>query len=144
MPEIEDCRKCAVCCHDCLFLHLDKKKKLYSCLIYRNKDRFPISSPFLHSIYHPDEERIEERYYDFFNLIESIAIGKSTEDYSIYKIGVCDRWICYPLTEHKRVREDISKLEKASLNNRYLNEDSREEERESIPNFDVLVEILNG
>ena len=141
MPEIEECRKCADCCGACIFLEIDRKSKLFDCLIYKNKWRRPVLSSLLLDIHFGKYEDENPYQNGFFNKIESMITRKYLSGYSSDK--VCDGFICFHLTRNKKtpcktndlnywnysVKSRIRRIKKA---------------RKLIPDFDVLVEILNN
>ena len=143
MPEIEACRKCAGCCHECIFLRYDKIAKLFNCLVYKNKRRIPVH-PFntlknygeIHRCYFPIE--------NFFKALEAVSNGfldreESNYDYvnkselvnGQYLVCVCNRYTCSnPIEPRNEKIENTIKIEMWVSKN--------------IPNFTDLVEILNA
>jgi len=132
MPEVEECRYCARCCVDCIFLEYDRGERKFKCLIYKNKYRLPI-------------------YYDYSHIYRF----KNFEEYLLTDLErmlkyerrkgrkCCDDFTCYTLQRENKIDRDIriSKLTKRDiLSLRRV----RYARKRRIPNFRDLVEILNS
>lgn len=132
MSEVEECRYCAKCCRDCIFLDYDKKKKLFSCLIYKNKYRTPI--------HFRDWFSIEDFKEYFINTIESII---NAENFRKKARQICHYYVCSSLKENNKLENDIRKKKRLSwIQYKYLKKIKYA--RSFIPNFKDLVEILNS
>lgn len=112
--EKSDCRKCGDCCVGCIFLEFDEVQELYSCLIYENKNRLPLA-------YYKVNE--DDDSLGMMEIIENIIGGESE---------LCHKYHC------------IRMIGKVSESRKSLSYVKAMEARESIPNFQVLVDILNG
>ena len=122
--EIPKCRKCAHCCHRCIFLRYSKSEKLFNCLIYKNKNRIPIS--ILNN-----NDRI----------LDSIISIKNGKGIGGYAKGICDSFTCYEF--FKRNNElglytelGIDRIKEANESEKWVNENMK--------NFELIVKELNG
>lgn len=134
-----NCRKCASCCHNCIFLSYDKTQDLFSCLIYNNKNRQPI-------IYAKSPDSLD-RYLGhnptrnhFLKLISEIFKGSNK---------ICDRFICTDSDGHRWIHNEQEKwIKRHGYKSRkeYFIECIKdcEEVTSKIPDFTTLVEILNA
>lgn len=122
MPEIEDCRKCGICCFGCIFLEHNEKTDLFKCLIYTNKHR---DNSFQKN--HFDNiEQIERNIKHFIMLEEDDC--KPCHDYKCGRIKRLDVvWDKHDLSIREIRIEECKKIQ---------------EIRKSIPDFNVLVEVL--
>jgi len=132
MPEVEECRYCARCCEDCIFLEYDKTKKIFSCLIYNNKYRIPIQFR--------DWFSNEDFLTYFMNKIEDII---NAENFRIEARQICYNYVCTSLEKNNKLENDIRKKKKLSwVQMKYLH--NIRNARSLIPNFEDLIEILNS
>jgi len=129
MPEIEECRYCAKCCRDCIFLEYDNKEKKFKCLIYKNKYRLPIYYDWSH-------------LYGFKNFEEEL-ITFLEEMITIKRRKNCDTFICYTLQVENKVDRDI-RTDKLTKRDILSLRRVRYARKRRIPNFENLVEILNS
>jgi len=128
MVEIAKCRKCGSCCAWCIFLDFSEEDRLFSCIIYKNKHRTPITHRHVMLFF----EQLDNNEHSEF-IRKLIAI--TNEEYL-----TCDSYKCYTFSSkfkkdvlYDRIN-DFLKTEKKEI----------EEARKLIPNFYDLVEILNG
>jgi len=135
LVEMEECRRCAICCQSCIFLDYDDDTQLFTCLIYNNKNRtivrlldykerlnneiYPFPDDILNGITIPSDRILREIFLMIYD--ESIKDQRK----------VCDTWRC--LTHFKNLNYRIITETKLVMKQRY----------DVIPDFDILVEILN-
>lgn len=128
MPEIAECRYCARCCGECIFLQYSPKEYIFNCLIYRNKWRKYIPSYLILN------GHISQFFKEIVNIVEkreNVFISKE-----------CHNFIC-------ETYSSFSKVEKNMRDSWYYQAKIRQikdipKARKLIPNFDILVEILNA
>lgn len=138
MTEAEDCRYCGDCCTDCIFLEIDKKNKMSSCLIYENEYRVLLPSRLVLQVF-IDDGFIYDDYHRkrLENILKDIAEGSN-------KAGLekCDGYVCDEM-KHGKLKLNIKKDEqhyKHVLHRKELIERARK----LIPKFPDLVEILSA
>ena len=129
MPEIDKCRTCAHCCEVCIFLEYDKKIKLFGCLIYNNKNRVPIRSERLEFI----RDSTYDTTYNLFLVFDSITKMVEGNGYP-----TCHNYQCTPIRSKKRIANNNYSRTLSNIKK------SKKLRKTIIPNFNDLVEILNG
>jgi len=142
MPEISRCRKCANCCHYCIFLDFNEITQLFSCLIYKNKFRTIVRLVDYRDRIGNDIIPLSYLTHTFKGIEIPNDMILENLFYMIYDEGlknpemVCDKWTCGSLihTRKSKIDEELVKITKRIMKQR----------EEVIPDFKGLVEILNG
>ncbi len=133
MPEIESCRECAGCCHNCIFLSYNEQTDLFACLIYNNKLRVPIKpyNPYLHATDYAyvSEYMTDEGFARYLTEIIENPFGKP--------YAICHNFHCVNKVEEKYYNQfKLETIEDLKDVQKFI--------KENIPNFSTLVEILNS
>lgn len=137
--EIDACRKCASCCATCIFLNYEEKTDLFKCLIYRNKFRTIVRFHHYDKAYIPLEStEIEEIFNGVKVKVPTDIILRELfhiifDEHQKESRKVCDIWNCYGKPNKSKRRYGLVKNAKRVM----------EKRADVIPEFDVLVEILN-
>jgi len=134
MPEVEECRYCADCCHACIFLDYDVKDKRFGCLIYKNKYRYPISSSDIIRAFKGKMPSYHISYWTN-SIVERICMIVDRED------DLCSGHICWFLKDKNKMLIDIRERGISESDRHRIS--SIREARKLIPNFNDLVVILN-
>jgi hypothetical protein len=122
MPELPECRKCAACCGECIFLSYAPATELFSCLIYKNKHRTKVNLEDEDWFVKTPEEHL-------FDQLEEIVSGSYCK--------VCHNFYCHNDFERNYYHQFIEDQKEKALR-------TQAKVRERIPDFDTLIEILNA
>jgi hypothetical protein len=140
MVEIEECKHCGNCCYyrldndGCLFLDFDQKNSQFSCLIYKNRARSRIDISSIEGLLDQNPENYEKS-------LEKLYRGLRWSIINDYK-GCCYTYDCPNQILHGTKSFDIRTSEEHRLSAISFQKKA-EEFRKIIPDFAVLVEMLN-